>query len=301
MTVRIDIGICTFRRPQVTETLASLAEMIHPEGVQLRVIVADNDVEPTARETVAAVSLPFELIYLHAPSRNISIARNAILAKADADYLAFIDDDETVDPHWLVELYAKARAKQADVVFGPLIARYPPETPAWMVEGDYHSVTQPKDVSEVRTGATCNALINLKSKACEGLVFDTTLGQSGGEDTVFFYNVAERGGRMFFAHKAIVYEIAASKRLSLDWLIERKYRSGQSHAVAMLRGSPGAATRVTLSAKAAMKAAFCTLGTGANLFRPARRNYWRIRGALHRGVISKCFGSREKALYGTTP
>ena len=51
---RVDIAICTFRRPAVSETLASLSRLIVPAGVRLGVIVADNDVEPSARSRVEA-------------------------------------------------------------------------------------------------------------------------------------------------------------------------------------------------------------------------------------------------------
>ena len=42
-----------------------------------------------------AAELPFELLYVHCPAANISIARNACLDNSSGDFLAFIDDDET--------------------------------------------------------------------------------------------------------------------------------------------------------------------------------------------------------------
>ncbi|MBZ9922615.1 glycosyltransferase family 2 protein, partial [Mesorhizobium sp. BR1-1-7] len=40
---RIDIGVCTFRRPELADTLRSLDAMDRPAGFDVRVIVADND------------------------------------------------------------------------------------------------------------------------------------------------------------------------------------------------------------------------------------------------------------------
>lgn len=299
MNVRIDIGICTFRRPQITETLRSVAALVVPDEIELRIIVADNDDTPSAKTTVSNLQLPFPLSYVHAPSRNISIARNAILEHTTASYLAFVDDDERVDPFWLRALYNKAIAQKADVVFGPVIAEYPENCPEWIVSGDYHSVTESETVSQVQTGATCNVLIHLNSKAYDGLRFDRTLGKSGGEDTVFFHEIASRGGLMFFAHDALVYEKALPQRLSADWLIKRRYRSGQSHAVAMLR-APSATilTRIALASKASAKTVACYGAMAFCFSNTDRRLWWRIRGALHRGVVSKCFGSREDTLYG---
>ena len=94
-STRIDIGVCTFRRPELEQTLRSLAGLALPDGVSVRVIVADNDTSPSARPLVDGLrpSLPFDLLYVHCPVANISIARNACLQNSDGDFLAFIDDD----------------------------------------------------------------------------------------------------------------------------------------------------------------------------------------------------------------
>ena len=75
----VDIGLCTFRRPELAEALASIDGLAVPDGVELHVIVADNDTEPTARPRVDAFarSSRHRVSYVHAPAGNISIARNA--------------------------------------------------------------------------------------------------------------------------------------------------------------------------------------------------------------------------------
>ncbi len=117
----VDIGICTYRRPALVATLLSLFELEVPEGVTVRLIVADNDEEPSAKASVDRLreTSPFEIAYVHCPKSNISIARNACLSESRADYLAFIDDDETAPPHWLAAIMEKAGETGADVVLGP--------------------------------------------------------------------------------------------------------------------------------------------------------------------------------------
>ena len=77
----ITIAICTYKRAEIQQTLASIANQVLPKDVYIRVIVADNDVEPTMRQLIeeTAKSIGIKLTYIHAPSRNISIARNACL------------------------------------------------------------------------------------------------------------------------------------------------------------------------------------------------------------------------------
>ena len=67
----LDICICTFRRPGVADTIRSVLAQEVPEGFALRVIVVDNDDEPTARPLVEDLSrdTPLRLLYIHHPGR----------------------------------------------------------------------------------------------------------------------------------------------------------------------------------------------------------------------------------------
>lgn len=139
--VRIDVLICTFRRPSVEETLRSVEAQHLPGGVSIRAIVADNDDRPSASSRIAGVAaaMTTSVVYVHAPARNISLARNACLDRADGDFVAFIDDDEVAAPDWLAALYRSATQGGFDAVFGPAIARYDEAAPNWIRAHDYHS------------------------------------------------------------------------------------------------------------------------------------------------------------------
>lgn len=145
VTVRdVDVCACTFRRPSVVDLLASLAKLEAP-GWRMRVIIADNDDQPSARETVerAFAALGLNGLYIHAPARNISVARNACLNAARAPLVAFLDDDETARPDWLANLIARHEATKASVVFGKVKAIYAADAPAWMPAADMHSTPPP--------------------------------------------------------------------------------------------------------------------------------------------------------------
>ena len=77
--VRIDICVCTYRRPALEDTLHSIGMLNVPDGATVRIIVADNDAVPSARDLVYRLAslLPFKLSYVHCPASNISLARNA--------------------------------------------------------------------------------------------------------------------------------------------------------------------------------------------------------------------------------
>jgi succinoglycan biosynthesis protein ExoM len=298
--VHVDIGICTFRRPELAETLASLFRLDLPDDVRIRLIIADNDAQPSAFDLVEGLRAqsPFELVYVHCPMSNISIARNACLAASDGDYLAFIDDDETAKPDWLATLLQTATATMADAVLGPVRAIYGDGAPAWMRKGDFHSTRPVWIGGEIRTGYTCNVLLDMRSPHIRGRRFALALGQSGGEDTHFFTQVTDAGGRIAFAETALLEEPVPATRASLGWLVKRRFRSGQTHG-RIIAARHSLAGRVKHLGLAMLKAGFCCMASLGTSLSPITRNRYLLRTVLHAGAVSGMLGMREIRQYGS--
>ncbi len=287
--LHIDICICTFRRPHVARTLRSVAGLVREPHWQVRVIVADNDDNPSARGLVETTAREngLAVTYLHAPARNISVARNACLDAATAPLVAFIDDDELVTPHWLAALLAAMDRNHGDAVLGPVCAVYGPDCPAWLTKGDFHS-TRPVWVGgQIRTGYAGNVLLRRDAHALRGLRFHQGLGCTGGEDTLFFAEMVRAGGRIAYAPEAVVTEPVPPERARLAWLVQRRFRFGQTHALLLLendrRNNPA---RITHLAKAMAKALACFGMALLRVFSPERTRYWLLRGTLHAGAVS---------------
>ncbi|WP_445206937.1 glycosyltransferase family 2 protein [Aminobacter sp. Piv2-1] len=296
----IDICVCTFRRPALAETLRSLAAMEMPAGYRIGVIVADNDDGPSARALVdeLAAQLALPISYVHCPARNISIARNACLEASSADFVAFIDDDEKATSQWLARLAETAEATSADVVLGPVRARYSSTAPRWMRTGDFHS-TYPVFVSgQIRTGYTCNVLLRTKAASIAGRRFSLARGQTGGEDTEFFDQVFEAGGAIAYAADAWVEEPVPATRATLGWLTKRRYRVGQTHG-RLLASKTSGMCLIPAFALASAKAGYCFFAAGIGVFRPVGRSRSLLRGVMHVGVLSGLIGVREIRLYGS--
>ncbi len=299
----ICIGLCTYRRESLRDTLASLARLEVPEDTRIALIIADNDETPSARARVAQATEGFAMpvTYLHAPAHNISVARNAILSAARAQgagFLAFLDDDETVAPDWLVKLYAQAQQTRAAAVLGPVRAGYLPQAPGWMQRGRVHD-TEPKCDSAgwALTGYTCNTLIDLAHPASVGLSFDPARGRSGGEDTAFFAALSQAGGRIAYAPDAIARETVPEARARLGWLLRRRFRMGQTHGSLLAEGR-GMAGRLAQAGLAGAKALACLGLALIGLLDPLRRNSALTRASLHLGVIAALLGMRAITLYG---
>ncbi len=291
---QVDVLMCTFRRVEVAETLASLDQQTLPDGVTLRIIVADNDETPSAEARVkeAAAQMQTPVHYVHAPARNISIARNACLDAATGDWVAFIDDDETAPENWIANLLEAVG--DHDGAFGAALALYPKDAPAWMAAQNVHSNIPERRGNTVETGHTCNALLRWKDTPWMGERFDLSRGKTGGEDTEFFFRIRDLGATFTLAENAVVTEAVVPSRMKLSWLLQRKYRQGQSYAVAA--GSTGA--RIKLAIMALIKVIVCALAGLAFIWSEDRRMFWLLRAAMHVGVISGCLSLKQPEIYG---
>ena len=295
----IEICVCTFRRASLANTLHSLGKQVVPDGATLRVIVADNDETPSAEDLVTSVAkqLPFAVHYVHAPSRNISLARNACLDAATGEFLAFIDDDEVAPPNWIADLYALLVKGPYDAVFGPAMAEYPGTAPDWIKQGDYHSNVPTRRNDTVQTGHTCNALIRRNAPCFEGQRFLLEKGRTGGEDTEFFFRAWRAGAHFAISEDAKVYEPVEPGRLAFRWIAKRKFRSGITYG-RLERGRLSLAKAAASLCATILKIAYCLLRALLAVFSSTKRNFWLLRAVFHSGVITSILSVKEQELYG---
>ena len=97
----ICVCICTYKRPEFLKRL--LGELRGQDTAGLftySIVVADNDQLRSAQETVSdyASSSHIPIKYCVEPRQNIALTRNKAVENADGDFVAFIDDDEFVQP-----------------------------------------------------------------------------------------------------------------------------------------------------------------------------------------------------------
>jgi len=286
----VDVCVCTYKRRTIEATLRSLAaQTLDPR--RIRVIVADNNADSDLRswlETLAQ-SLGLNLLYVHAPEHNISIARNACLAAASADLVAFIDDDEWACPDWLEALTRTLETTGADVVLGPVRGVYGEDAPSWFVKNRLHDVAPPFLASgAVKSGYTSNVL--LRRSVIGELVFNVARGRTGGEDTEFFHRLQAQGRTLAYCPEAFVSEHVPQNRLAVTWFVQRAYRSGQTLGTLMAEAPQ---TRLRDIVSEIMKFSYCLGEIALNAFSKARRLNAVKRAALHAGILAGLFGVKE--------
>ncbi|MFT3724243.1 MAG: glycosyltransferase family 2 protein [Hyphomonadaceae bacterium] len=291
----VDVCVCTFRRPSVADLLASLAKQDLPAGWRMRVIVADNDDAPSAKAIVeqAFTKLGLNGTYVHAPARNISIARNACLDAATGELLAFVDDDEIARPDWVARLIASHAETGANVVFGRVKAVYADDAPAWMRDADMHSTPPPFRWGRIEGGYTCNVL--MKRDVVGAMRFNPAFGRSGGEDTVFFGDLQKAGVPMVYADDAVVEEPVLPVRYGFGWMIRRAFRAGQSLGVLERRRGVKPWQQLVVSPP---KIVYCWLVALLSCWSPSRWRRAMMRAQLHIGVMATAIGKLPVELYG---
>ncbi|HIB64517.1 MAG TPA: glycosyltransferase [Phycisphaerales bacterium] len=226
MSELIVIAVPTLGRPvYLRRCLESLAELQIPDGKELALCLVDNNPDGQAHSLFSEIDLPFAKHYVQAPERGLSHARNRGIEKAlelNADYIAFIDDDETASPEWLYEGAARMDVGDGDVVCGPRTFHLPETTPEWIRKLSVFRKRTSVDI----VASTSNVLFKISLVREWGLRFRLAFNFTGGEDKVFFLEAADRGARTVWAPGAEVHEAVPATRATLKWFLQRKFRSG---------------------------------------------------------------------------
>lgn len=290
----LTICICTHRRTEwLVDCLRSLAAQ--KGDAPFCVLVIDNDNHDAARSAVLTTAARFglQLRYVHAPAHNIALARNTALDLCDTTLLVFFDDDQQAPPGWLQQLLQGLG--NADAVFGPVSPIYRSTDPAWLQEGRFHQ-KHPRSAADgtlVGYGYTANVL--LRHDRLPGLRFDLASGPTGGEDTRFFHQWASLGARFVVAASAVATEQIAPERCTMRWLVTRQEASGHVHADLIRQD---ARSRPWAFVSAGLKYVYCQIAAALTSLSPVRWRAWRLRGALHYGVMAALLGARPPVLYG---
>ncbi len=296
MNTSVTVCLCTYQRRSLKEALASLAHQCLPDTVKMNIVVADNDPSESGRAIVEAFMREQQsaLTYVLAGQPGVAAARNCSVANADGEWLAFIDDDEEAASDWLKALLECAYAYQASVVIGAVHSRYPADTPAWIVEGNFFARQLAPTGSQLNTGITGNALIHRHALPDPKTPFNSTFNTLGGEDTELFSRIAASGHRIVACREAQVFETLEQHRVCTNFLLRKALRVGETYARIFIMPKPPlnktlALLRAGIQAIAAALFALLLLPLGKTVYMryviKALANWGKLRHALQRQPI----------------
>jgi succinoglycan biosynthesis protein ExoM len=289
----LTIAIASTGRPSLVRCLTSIAAIQIPVDTAINIVIADDSPDGKVVNLLRLVSnTPFPIAAIATASHNVSIARNACLDAATGDLVAFVDDDEWVEPNWMINLFAAMHDYSADCVFGPVHPVYPTGTPAWIVSANPLHVDWGRRGRIVTVGRGGNTLLKRAIVEANKIRFDPALGRTGGEDTSFFNALSKAGAHMVVTDDALVYEDAPPARVNIAYFRHRALRTGQIYGRFVLSGMDNApAARGQFYVGALIKASVA-LGAGA-LFYPFDRSRWlkfAMRGWMNVGKLRELIG-----------
>lgn len=225
----ISVCICTFNRAALLKRL--LLELTRQETGGLftySAVVADNDAAESAKATIEEIrstsSLPVK--YCVEPQRGIARTRNRVIANAEGDYVAFIDDDEFPVSNWLLTLLQTCDEYGVDGVFGPVKRHFDVTPPTWMKKSRfYERRVNPTGMSvewpEARTG---NVLLKRKILTEDQSPFRPEF--KVGEDQDFFRRKMEKGYKFVWSAEAVAYEVVPPARWNRLYLMKKALLRG---------------------------------------------------------------------------
>ena len=214
--------------------LDKLESQITHDEFTYSVCVVDNDFMRSAEGVILQTrrSVSYQLAYFVEEIQNIALARNKAVENATGDYIAFIDDDELPADDWLHLILKTAKQLNAACVIGPVLPIFESKPEPWIERGKFYV----KCISCTRQGTgeilkfestyTANAFVERRIFNSMDEKFLPQFG-SGGEDRDFFKRAMEKGHKIFYCEKAMVYEVIPDERVKRKFMIKRALLRGQ--------------------------------------------------------------------------
>ncbi|MFY9560042.1 MAG: glycosyltransferase family 2 protein [Terriglobales bacterium] len=227
----ISICVCTYRRPEQLEQLLKMLDQQATKGLfRFSIVIVDNDARQSARSTVElwAERARVPVTYGVEPRQNIAVARNASVAMATGELVAFIDDDEEPSGDWLCTLYQALLAYRADGVLGPVLPKFEESAPAWAVKGQVFQRPGFKTGTVIHWSIAGTGNVLLKREVLQALdgPFNPQLG-AGGEDTDLFRRAMERGQVLVWSAEAACHERVPPERTRVSFQLRRALLRGK--------------------------------------------------------------------------
>lgn len=227
--LRISLIITTYNRS--AQLVTALESVVNQDlcPSQWECIVVDNRSTDDTAARFAAFAREHtdcRLQLVREEQQGLSHARNRGIAEAQGRIIAFIDDDEWIDPHFLsayVELFD--HRPQAMAAGGPIVAEYPDGRPAWMSAYPEIAIANVMDFGDRMRPFPKHRIPGGGNMACRREVFaecgdfNIRLGRTGqqlagGEESELFERIRLRGWTPWYAPQALMHHVIPASKLT---------------------------------------------------------------------------------------
>ncbi len=249
----ISVVVPTYNRaPWLGEALQSLIGQRTDGEFSFEINVVDNASTDETRSVVEriAANSPIRINYCYQEEPGDAPTRNMGIAKSNAQWLAFFDDDQVAEPNWLQELLSVARETGAGIIGGAVhldlddeqLAELGPICRRALRENQPYHTCHPYKRNHLP--GTGNALVARSIFKAIGM-FDETKA-TGGSDHVFFSKARDRGYALWYTPQAIIRHRVLPGRLTPEYLRWDAIAGGAEHAYSLGYQRGGSAALLVL-------------------------------------------------------
>ncbi len=234
----ISIVVCTKNRAAMLHgALASLYDLAADDEFTYEIVVVDNgSTDNTPRVITEASTLakhPLRGVVESEPG--IVAARNRGIRESQGRWIAFFDDDQIADWHWLAELYRGAMERNCRVVGGAVQVALPAGCKRELSPTVRMLLGEPigGDIPQRYGGRLtpgCGNLLVQRSVFDEVGMFERAI-DGRGEDTDLFERMQRAGIEAWYLPTAIIHHLTPADRLEHQYLIDLSTRMGRGIAL----------------------------------------------------------------------
>jgi glycosyltransferase involved in cell wall biosynthesis len=239
----LTVILCTWNRAKsLAVVLESLNASVVPEGIEWEVLVIDNNSKDDTRAVCESFmrNAPRRFRYLFEGKQGKTNALNAGILNARSEYLALTDDDLTVEPHWVAEMYDAFKKYDCAAIGGKIVPVWNCKKPSWLaLDGPFRHPAyggivnfdqgdSPRELTLTATGANMGLRKSIFEKygpyrADLNRINDLL----GGEDTEYCRRLTRGGERLMYAPKAIVYHPVEEYRTKINYFRSFAFHYGR--------------------------------------------------------------------------
>jgi len=239
----LSILICTYNREHFLQLCLDciLEQTKHYSEKEIEIIIVDNNSKDDTKKIIENYKSSTPIIYYLEEKQGLSHARNTGIDIASGNYIAFVDDDATINKNWLNSLLVGIKTIKADGFGGPIYPRFEIECPSWIDKGYFIRKFKNTDgylnPLVARGGFSGGNMCIHKSIFQKIGKFDVNLGMKGnklglGEESELFYRLFTtlKGNRLYNITEMSITHFEAAFKLEKQYLKERIVLSGKQFA-----------------------------------------------------------------------
>lgn len=243
MSPRYTVALCTHNHAdRLSRTIVDLVRLRAPLQ-PWELLFIDNASQDSTSALLASNAWPIDwnVRIVREEKLGLSNARNRAIAEARGEYIIFMDDDETVDPDWLVAFESLIDSMKPDVFGGRIAVLFEDRRPHWLTDdllGFLGELARFPDIHALTETSTSfyGGNFGFRRSIVEHIGgFSAHLGRkgsdnTGGEETEFYRRALQAGLSIWWTPYAIIYHRIQAAKLKPAYFRDLHFRQGRMEA-----------------------------------------------------------------------